>query len=127
MLIPPTIPEARNVSAPDDSRKNGLHTDVAVRAGEELFAEEPERYGGNQFWIDGRAGGYIRVESSVMVRFHCGSGVVADSIKIQPESNPPAKGVQGAANEDCVTLWFPGLDTPSVELIIRELERLTCR
>jgi len=43
-----------------------------------------------------------------MVRFHCGSGVVAAAIKIQPESNPPAKGSQGELKDDCVTLWFPG-------------------
>jgi len=48
------------------------------------------------------------LESSVMVRFHSGTVVGASGRKIQPESKPPASGVHGLANDDCVTEWFPG-------------------
>ena len=50
-------------------------------------------------------------EPFVMVRFHCGKDAedeVLGGMKMFPESNPPAIGMHGLANVDCVTEWLPG-------------------
>jgi hypothetical protein len=47
----------------------------------------------------------------VTVRFHEGALVagVPEGTVIQPESKPFARGWQGLAKVDWVTVWFPGL------------------
>lgn len=54
----------------------------------------------------------VRFESSVIVRFHEGTsaGLAAGvGTRTQPESNPPARGLQGSVNADWVIEWLPGL------------------
>ena len=52
----------------------------------------------------------LRDESSVIVRFQLGtSAVLFAGTNTNPESKPLASGSHGAANDDWVTLWFPGV------------------
>ena len=48
---------------------------------------------------------YVRVESSVIVKFHWG-GDPEEAI-VKPESKPPESCAQGAENSAWETLWFP--------------------
>ena len=73
---------------------------------------------------------YLRFWSLVTVKFHVGNPeVVFAGMNTQPESNPLARGSQGSLNDDCVTLWFPGLrqkvndDVPPYT-VIRTLRRI---
>jgi hypothetical protein len=47
--------------------------------------------------------------TSLIVRFQVGNPLdVPGGMKITPESNPPARGLQGSLKDDWVTEWFPG-------------------
>lgn len=64
--------------------------------------------------------------SSVTVTFHVGKEALAVPLgtNMYPESKPPASGWQGSANDDWVTVWFPGLPEKT-KLMVVPLEAVT--
>ena len=119
-LMAPTIPmiitrREKNEFDQVDSGVRSL-TSYAVGCWQQLFTEEPDSWRGTPLthWCKQEWGKNknSRLESSVIVRFHSGTGdKPAEGRKTQPESNPPLTGVHGSLNVDWVTEWFPGLWT----------------
>jgi len=108
-----------------------IHRCLPRRTKKYLFAVEPEgwKYGKFVIFQQGKKQCSLRLDASVMVKFHSGVGPAsALGIKTHPESKPLARGWQGLAKELWVTLrriiisqfkdapqrpleahvWFPG-------------------